>query len=242
MNYGIFPLTCIKYEQTRVKTIMGTWAKDHLDVVTFLGDRHVETPQGQVLQINCMDPKDAYPPLTDNPYEDAPHKMFNAFRALADAENDWLFFCDDDTYVKISLLEEYIRKTEEAFGKEHVAVWGKNMLGNYERDRSLAYPSGGAGYLVNRATLQKVRPFLDAVERSTPDAWSDVMLGFALRSANIPIIDDGVFFDLSFEDEWKEWQWSQGEVNKTPAVSYHYMTPERMIALHQLLENKPAWI
>ena len=239
---GIFPLTCDKYEDRR-SAILETWAKNHLEKIVFLGDRaeHIG-PENRVVQLDCMEPRDAYPPLTDNPYEDAPHKLFNAFRATAHSQFRWLFFCDDDTYVKVHLLEEYVETVEKKYGKDHTAVWGLSMVNGYGPDRSLDYPSGGAGYLTNRTTLHQLIPHLDRAPISEPDAWGDVMLGFALRDAGIPIINDNVFYDLDDETEWKEWQWSRGQHNRTPSITYHYMTPTKMRRFYdQHHGDVPPW-
>lgn len=239
---GLFPLTCDKYED-RKTAILETWAKNYQDQVVFLGDR-AETagPDNRVLQLDCMEPRDAHPPLTDNPYEDAPHKLFNAFRATAHSQFEWLFFCDDDTYVKVHLLEEYAERIEKKYGNDHLAIWGLSMAGGYGPDRTLDYPSGGAGYLTNRATLHHIIPYLAECPISEPDAWGDVMLGFTLRSAGVPIINDNVFYDLDVETEWKEWQWSRGQHNRIPSITYHYMTPEKMRKFHaDHHEEVPVW-
>lgn len=235
---GIFPITCAKYEQTRVKTIMGTWAAEHLDKLTFIGDREViDHNTGKILQMDCMNPEDGWPTRTSNPYEDAPHKLFNAYRKLAESDYDWVFFCDDDTYIKVELLEEYVARIEREIGTSHVGVWGKSMLGNYPEDRELDYPSGGAGYLMNRATLRAVSNVLSGVPRSEPDSWGDVMTGFALKAAGIAVIDHGVFYDHSPNEEWMEWQWTQGVNNSVPAITYHYMSPDQMIEFHNVYHS-----
>ena len=245
LDLKIYPLTCDKYIPTRVKTAMGTWASGHTEKVIFLGDRDIKDQEtGSLRQLDCMSPRSAHPALTDNPYEDAPHKLFNAFRKLADSEYgaEWMFFCDDDTYVKVHLLEDYVKTVTEKYGSNHISLWGINLQGQYEFERSLSYPSGGAGYLVNRSTLQKIVPHLDSVERSKPDSWGDVMLGFAMQKAGVNIIDDNVFYDLDFMDEWREWQWSRGKHNSTPAITYHYMTPEKMLAFYGYhMKAVPYW-
>jgi hypothetical protein len=242
MKLGIFPLTCDKYEDRR-SAILDTWAKGHPHEVIFLGDRELHTgPDNRVLQLNCMDPVSSHPALTDNPYEDAPHKLFNAFRSLSESEFTWLFFCDDDTYVKVHLLQEYVESVRQKFGDNAGGVWGLSMKNGYEHDRDLDYPSGGAGYLTNVSTLRHLVPYLDGAKKTEPDAWGDVMLGFALRDAGVPIINDNVFYDLDSEMEWKEWQWSRGKHNRTPSITYHYMTPEKMRLFYdQHHKNVPVW-
>lgn len=240
-DLGIFPLTCEAYEQTRVKTIMETWGSVVLSNLIFLGDREVsDSETGSVLQLDCLNPLETHPKLTDNRYEDAPHKLFNAFRHLQNEKWEWLFFCDDDTYVKTSLLEDYVDSVERKYSKNHIGVWGRDLFGNYGEDRSLHYPSGGAGYLTNKATLQRLVPFLEGAPRTLPNNYGDVMLGYCMRDAVIPIIDDHVFYDLDHHNEWMEWQWSQGDpkVVKKPSITYHYMGPEKTIHFYNNVAQK----
>ena len=233
----MFPLTCDKYIPTRVKSIMATWGSFFPDRVIFLGDKEVlDRDTGVMRMMDCMHPKDNHPALTDNPYEDAPHKLFNALRELANSNFDWLFFCDDDTYVKVHLLDDYISELE--LRGDTTNVYSLDMIGCYEADRALSYPSGGAGWLIKRETLGKVVPYLDSAPCSVPDRWGDVMVGYALKSAGVKVVDDRVFFEMTEEQEWKEWQWTRGKTAKQPAITYHYMDPDRMLGFHAFLYNE----
>ncbi len=240
-NIGIFPLTCDKYIPTRVKAIMATWGSFYPDNVIFLGDSEVkDSVSGVVRQLDCMNPKDTHPELTENRYEDAPHKLFNALRKLQDSRFDWLFFCDDDTYVKVHLLDDYVSDLERRGDVDQ--VYSMDMLACYEADRDLSYPSGGAGWLVKRETLLKIVPHLDSVPYSSPDRWGDVMVGYAIKSAGLKVKDDGVFFEMTEAQEWKEWQWTRGKTAKQPAITYHYMAPDRMLGFHAFLfEEMPEY-
>ena len=224
---GVFPLTCNAYLQTRARGILETWGAHVGDSLIFLGDDDVKV-EG-FTQLDCIHPEEAHPGRTENAYEDAPHKLFNALRRIAyDSTYQWCFFCDDDTYIKVERLMQYVSSKST----DNVCIYAKNQVGNYPQDESLQYPSGGAGWLVSMETLQKIIPHLDNVPMSIPDRWCDVMLGFALQTAGIPIIDDGVFYDRTPEDEWSEWQWSHGQVNKQPGITYHNLEAPKMRKFH----------
>ncbi len=64
------------------------------------------------------------------------------------------------------------------------------------------------------------------------------MLGYAMREAGVRVKDEGRFYEMNEEMEWKEWQWTRGETAKQPAITYHYMDPDRMLHFHNILINK----
>lgn len=90
------------------------------------------------------------------------------------SQSDWVFFCDDDTFVNSTKLIRDLPK----FDKSAVHGQGINCWG---ADISLHYPSGGAGYLVHRETIFKVAKCLDPL----PTGFSDVTFGIAMRAAGI---------------------------------------------------------
>jgi hypothetical protein len=231
MQLGIYPVTCDKFLTTRVKAILDTWGAkwNQRGILCFLGDSDIETPEFH--QINCLDPGDVFPGRTENRYEDGAHKFFNGIRRLAHlGAPTWLFLCDDDTYVKTDLLIEYCATLD----KDKPAVYANDRFSMYGEDRTLHYPSGGAGFLMSSFTLQKIVPHLDKATHSIPDRWGDVMLGMVLREINIPIIDNHVFFELTAEEEWREWQWSAGALPPAPSISYHNMDPDKMREFHNV--------
>jgi hypothetical protein len=234
--FGI--VTCDQYIPTRCRAILDTWGRGIENQIYFFGDE--ENVEGLFNQLDCINPVDNFPGRTGRPYEDAAHKLFNGIRKIYTAapDADWYCFSDDDTYVKLDRLLWYTNQID----KEAIAVYGYDKAQMYEADRTLHYPSGGAGFLMNRATLHKVVEFLDTGEISTPERWSDVMIGFALRNAEIPIVDHTVFFDFTPEEEWMEWQWSGGRVYTHPHITYHRMTPKLMYEFYDAYVIKAAKI
>lgn len=76
-------------------------------------------------------------------YHELPAKVFAFFRyALEHYDFDWLFKCDDDTYLKLSRLPE-------------LALPGYDLIGDVMIDTRQA-PSGGAGYFLSRGMVEKI--------------------------------------------------------------------------------------
>lgn len=83
--------------------------------------------------------------LLDAPdgYNELPAKVFAFFRhALDHYDFDWLFKCDDDTYLDLSRLPELIDEDYD-------------LIGDWMVDSRRA-PSGGAGYLVKRSMVERI--------------------------------------------------------------------------------------
>lgn len=236
----IMPTICDKYLESRGAAIAETWGADasqHGFSVVLAGDDDTTHSFG-LRQINGLLPEGANPKRTDNLYDDGTVKLFNSIRwASRQQDLKWAFFCDDDTYVKVDRLRKYISTLNPQF----ICCFGKDLKGNWPDDRGLSYPSGGAGFLMSKATIDIVAQHLDSCLITTP-YYGDVMLGDVLRKNSVGIIDHSVFYDLTEAEEWKEWQWSCKK--KVPAITYHYMNPDRMRSLHEVLtaEKEKCWM
>ena len=237
------PTICDKYLESRGHAIAETWGSDASKYgchVVLAGDEDKAHPFG-LRQINGLSPEGAYPKRTSNPYDDGTVKLFNSIRWASRQEDlTWAFFCDDDTYVKVDRLKKYIATLNPRF----ICCFGKDMKGEWPEEPGLAYPSGGAGFLMSKATIdivvRGIEGTLNDLLAMTP-YYGDVMLGDVFRKNSIDIIDHGVFYELSESEEWKEWQWSGKK--RISAITYHYMTPIRMRTLHKVLttEREEHW-
>lgn len=96
--------------------------------------------------------------ILDSPddYEHLPKKVFDFFRyALENYEFDWLFKCDDDTYLALDRLEELIDSEYE-------------LIGDIALEKRGA-PSGGAGYLMARSLVEKIVECQNVPETGSED-------------------------------------------------------------------------
>lgn len=150
-------------------------------------------------------------------YASNEEKHVQAIKYVANNYNhDWVFFCDDDTFVNTDKLS----KLANNWSPEN--VHGSLITGCWPHDRSLPYCSGGAGYLIHKNLLKIVAPNI-AVKHTD---YSDVTLGLCLRDLKIICQDHSLFksqppaFYGITPDKWSEY------------ISFHYIkTKEEMESL-----------
>lgn len=142
-----------------------TWASNlpkEVDLVFLVGDPQAKSPYRVDDVLYC--------PCPDN-YESLPQKTrWFCDWALASASFDFLFKCDDDTYVVIDRLLSVLPKHDYV---------GHDLGG---------YASGGAGYLLSRRAAQVVSTGLHQLSGA-----EDVLVQVALAKADIPLVADPRF-------------------------------------------------
>ncbi|CAJ0962932.1 unnamed protein product, partial [Mesorhabditis belari] len=105
---------------------------------------------------------------------------------------DWFLKADDDTFVVIENLKEYLkgRSPNEPL---YLATMLKYMDHSLtKRPRDFIYPSGGSGYILSREGLKR---FVEVIEesngekcRNTSYLHEDTEVGWCLRSAGVTAI------------------------------------------------------
>ena len=118
------------------KAVRSTWLAhpaQNVECMFFVGGNRV--PEGEEEDTVGLDAPDGYNEL--------PAKVKSFFRyALENYEFEWLFKCDDDTYLELSRLTSLIDEDYDLIGDAMVAL--RNS------------PSGGAGYLLKRSMVEKL--------------------------------------------------------------------------------------
>lgn len=155
----------------------------------------------------CLDEPDTVFLEAPDSYEELPAKVVAFFvYALENHEFDWLFKCDDDTYVALDRLHD-------------LTVGDHAIVGNPFLKRS-GYPSGGAGYMLSREIVE-------CIARGEPLATSgaeDIIIGTAaLRYGAVPFSTDRLCYDRSRiprrENDLISCHWcSPDELRSTDAV------------------------
>ncbi|RCS49124.1 hypothetical protein DTL42_11310 [Bremerella cremea] len=142
-----------------------TWASNlpkEVDLVFLVGDPQAKSAYRVDDVLYC--------PCPDN-YESLPQKTrWFCNWALASASFDFLFKCDDDTYVAIDRLLSVLPN------RDYV---GYDIGG---------YASGGAGYLLSRRAAQVVSTRMHQLTGA-----EDVLVQVALAAADIPFVADSRF-------------------------------------------------
>ena len=153
-------LTGQRHHRTRVPAVQQTWAR-HIsvrDALVFYSDRQ----EAAVPSVGLS------PPANERIYSAGAWRNFPALAHLHDHRAefgcfDWVFFCDDDTYVFPRALEQVLyrhRASESKYlGVYHTA---RVDLEWQDPEAHIAYAHGGAGYILSWTLLRKLRPLLDA--------------------------------------------------------------------------------
>lgn len=193
------------FKNTRQQWLKNTWLKN-LDYV-FLSDINNE---------------DNIKLSNNSDYSSGEEKVLNSYEYLWKEKNeyDWFIFCDDDTFLNIKNLENYIATTGfsnfgHLFTKENQPqnqIWQKE--GN-----DFKYYSGGAGYVFDKETLKKIHHLTLKIK----SGWGDVATGHLLKKANI---------NLNHCDKmnWHNpYVFAHNEQTIKQAISYHYVQSEEMM-------------
>ena len=153
-------------------------------------------------------------PAADS-YEGLPGKVQAFFReALRTIEFEWLFKCDDDTYVDLERLPELISDDWDLVGNEFVKTRGS--------------PSGGAGYLLRRTIVELI-----ANDDSIPaNGIEDILIGeAAIRHGARPHATERLCWTAArFPAVWND------------TITSHWCSPERMAEIEQLRTIVPRML
>ena len=148
-------------------------------------------------------------------------KHVNVIKTLGkrNLEHDWYFFCDDDTFVNVEKMNEFLTtcKTDTVYG---------HLLNYYVELPNLYYHSGGAGVLMSREILEFVSKKIEL--RNTK--YSDVTLGITLRENGIKMEDSKMFNSGGF----REYQYTPESIKNF--ITFHRAYPEDMILLYEALK------
>jgi len=169
-------LSCQAFEDRR-RRCLGTWVPEvrsfDIDVVFLVGGCSGEPRrEGDLLLLPCPDD---YPSL--------PQKVGLFYQwALAHSDFDYIFKCDDDTYLHAGRLAEF-----DPGGRDYIgAEWSPGV----------GYGSGGAGYWLSRRAAAIVAEGL--AKHACGD--EDVLVGRCLSEAGIPFHIDPRFIAFGDDD------------------------------------------
>lgn len=193
-------LSCMKYPE-RQKRCRGTWFADAaaagLDAVFLLGsDSH--DPHGRR--------GDRLTLAVPAGYQELPQRTRAFCRwALSQPGWDYLFKCDDDTYVSIPRLAAY-----DLAGRDYIgAEWAPGVN----------YGSGGAGYFLSRKAAAIV------AERLTMALGAeDLLVGQVLRTAGVNLSIDQRFIPYG--------SWEQRPARGNDVVTVHGVSADVFLASH----------
>lgn len=197
--------SCNQYKHRR-DAVRETWfprGVPHCKAVFFtgLGTAQGESPDTVMLNV----PDD---------YDELPAKVVEFFRHSLETEDfDWLFKCDDDTYVAVDRLMELVRLRPDFA-----------CSAQFYNDRG--YASGGAGYLISREFVEKL-----VRNHSLPARGpEDLILSNAVISEGADIHASELLGPLRYPVPRADNQ----------IISCHWCFPNQMRGVHVALNEKPV--
>jgi hypothetical protein len=191
--------SCLANVEKRA-AVRETWMslpQPSIDVRFFVGAGTPSLPlENDVIQVPAPDT-----------YDDLPAKVLAFFReALAFSDFDWLFKCDDDTYVALDRLRDLTTGGHELVGNEFLAQRGS--------------PSGGAGYLLSRRIVQAL---VEDTSISGTGA-EDILIGeAAIRHGALHLATDHLCMDTS-----------RFPAADNLVITSHWCNPARLREIHNL--------
>ena len=197
--------TCAAHAERR-EAVRDTWLRhipDGIRCLFFMGN----TPDA-----SAPEPDTVALPVNDN-YKHLPQKTF-AFlcHALENEEFDWLFKCDDDTYVALDRLASIIHPDCDLIG-DHLL-------------RKRNAPSGGAGYMLSRQMVEKI------VKEGTipPTGAEDIIIGQqAIKLGARPHSTERLYLSN------KRYPLPDNDM-----VTAHWCGPERLKAIDAFYRTSPS--
>ena len=200
-------LSCHKYAARR-EACLATWAnvdaRDDVDLVFILGDSRHPAPrrEAHLLHCPCPDDRDSLSLKT---------RLFCQW-AIENYEFDFLFKCDDDTYVHIDRLLQCGTKGDYV---------GSPIPGRPH----YVHPSGGAGYRLSRKAAQHV-----AVSSVPLVSYEDWLVWRILTNAGVQLQSDSRFV---YNNDVRP-------TGENDQITCHWCSPDVMLEIHCALSRGEA--
>ena len=199
--------------QKRANACLDTWVKDIQAPhdYFFYGDR----AQSQAMHKtwNC----------TPDAGEDRgrlPEKTYKMLKMSLDYEWDFLFKCDDDTYVSFNKLVKLLSKydfTQDLYIGSQIVT-------------SFPFGQGGAGYILTRSAVKKCLHSLDPFyqDQSKNKIAEDYSVGLALRMEGVPLQHTPLLGTPDPNTAKQNQSVCVDAIIKNNKITTHYVNPDTM--------------
>lgn len=195
--------SCISAKERR-DAVRETWLQqspEGMECKFFVGRRLAMSEEDDVITL-----------WVNDDYDHLPEKVLAFYQyALANYDFDWIFKCDDDTYISLDRLSELANPAFDLIGDMSLQNRG--------------FPSGGAGYFLSRSLVEKIVAFPDIPAVGPEDV---IFGGIANRldaprhaTARLQLSTDS--FPLPSND----------------VVTAHWCSPNQLRAIQRFLTQEP---
>lgn len=192
----------------RVDNILNSWGKN-VDVVFYSDYENLN--------------KNVFKVTDKSGYWDLEEKHINGFKFLKNnlKEYEWYFFCDDDTFVNVKKMDDFLKTANEDI------VYGY-LINCWPVLPLLHYPSGGGGVLIHRNILNKIIDGL--MVKGTK--FADVTLGLNLYEQGIKVSNCEFLHSEKPQHYGIEYQQVREHI-----TFHHIKDFDEMLNLHNLCDN-----
>ncbi|EME30097.1 Chondroitin sulfate synthase 1 [Galdieria sulphuraria] len=173
-------ITCENYAETYAKAVFQTWGKlVEPSMLRFFSDSPhatiptVVTPKIDITGVNKKLKTNYQKRVAhkERYFREESNRSLQMFAWAWDhvPQAKWFYKCDDDSFVRVELLQEILRQFDHTkplyigstrrFQGKLVPVLERDA--SWTRDIHLRYAMGGAGYVLSRGLLEKWRPWMN---------------------------------------------------------------------------------
>jgi hypothetical protein len=160
-----------------------------------------------------------------------PEKTYKMLKRSLEYDWDFLFKCDDDTFVRFDRLIEFLKN----FDSSHDLYIGRKILSG-----PLSYAQGGAGYILTRSAVKKCLLELKKIynDREINKRAEDYSVGLALQRLNIFLSHTDQLSTPRPDTARKDQNACINAIIKGKKITTHYVRPETMMEIYDLVKNK----
>ena len=214
-------LTCSS-TQERADACLDTWIQD------------IKTPHdyifyGDKTQSQSMDRAWNCTPDDGECRSRLPEKTYKMLVKSLDYEWDFLFKCDDDTYLNFNQLVEFLQD----YNASDDLYIGKQLINPFP------YAQGGAGYILTRTAVQKCLKSLKYIygDKSKNKNAEDYSVGLALRDQKIDLINTDLLSTPHPQKAKQDQAVCVDAINKSNKITTHYVNSDTMKTIYRSINT-----
>lgn len=218
-------LTCSN-TQNQAKACIDSWLND-------VNSPHDYIFYGDKLQSETMKKTwNCSPKLGEN-RKRLPEKTLNMLKLALNHEWDFLYKCDDDSFVNFKLLEKYLQN----FNSQDYLY-----IGRKKNHKGIPYAQGGAGYILSRPAIKKAWKLLNFYLNQ--EGGEDLGVAKAMKESDIKILDniqlnEGLWIPFANRASDLDWNNESDDFAKKQLIdgkiSSHYLSVDCMKDVYNIL-------
>jgi hypothetical protein len=215
-------LTCPS-TQNRADACSDTWIND-------IKSPHEYYFYGSKIQSEKMDRTWNCEPDDGEQRDRLPEKTYKMLVESLNHDWNFLFKCDDDTYVNFDKLVEFLKDYD---ANDDLYI-GRNPPADDQHPRfSFLYAQGGGGYILSRSAVEKCLYSLKYFykDKSKNESAEDYSVGLALHEQQINLKHTDLLSSQPVLDA--EQSACIDAINKNNKITTHYVNPDTMIEIYK---------